>query len=164
MKSLLQNSDINWRKLGKLLGHSGISQFSCSVKSNSLQPHGLQHAKLPCQLPTAKAHTNSCSSCQWCHPTISASVLPLSCLQSFPTSESFEMSQLFTPGGKVLEFHLQHQSFQWKFRTASFRMDWLDLLAVKGLSRVFWNATVQKHQKMGQRTKQTFLQGRHIDG
>ena len=74
-----------------------ISQFSCSVMSNSLWPHGLQHTRLPCPSPTPRPYSNSCPSTQWCHPTVSSSVIPFfSCLQSFLTSGSFEMSQFFT--------------------------------------------------------------------
>ena len=78
-------------------------QFSCSVVSNSLQPHGLQHARLPCPLPTLRACSNSCPSSRWCHPTISSSVVPFSShLQSFPASGSFPMSQFFTSGGQSI--------------------------------------------------------------
>ena len=77
--------------------------------------------------------SNSCPYSQWCHPTISSSVIPFSsCLQSFPASGSFQMSRFFHQVAKVLEFQLQHQSFQWIFRTDFFRMDWLDFLAVQG--------------------------------
>ena len=109
-------------------------QFSRSLMSNSFQPHGLQHSRLPCPSPTPRAYSNSCPSCQWCHPTISSSVITFSsCLQSFPASGSFQMSQFFAKVAKVLEFQLQHQSFQWIFRWISFRMDWLDLLGVQGI-------------------------------
>ena len=78
-------------------------QFSCSVMSNSLKPHGLQHTRLPCPSPTLKACSNSCPLSWWCHPTISSSVIPFSsCLQSFPASGSFPMSQLFTSGGSSI--------------------------------------------------------------
>ena len=78
-------------------------QFSCSVVSNSLQPHGLQHARLPCPSPTPGAYSNSCSLSRWCHPTISFSVVPFSfCLQSFPASGSFPVSQFFTSGGQSI--------------------------------------------------------------
>ena len=80
---------------------AGIFQFSCSVVSNSLWPHGLQHARLPCPSPTPRACSNSCPSSQWCHPTVSSSVVPFSsCLQSFPASESFPVSQFFTSDGQ----------------------------------------------------------------
>ena len=79
---------------------SYIFQFSHSVVSNSLWPHGLQHTRLPCPSPTLGACSNSCPSSQWCHPTISSSVISFSsCLQSFPASGSFLMSQFFTSGG-----------------------------------------------------------------
>ena len=78
-----------------------ISQFSRSVMSNSLQPHGLQHARLPCPSPTTGACSNSCPSSRWCHPTISSSAVPFSsCPQSFPASKSFPVSQFFTSGGQ----------------------------------------------------------------
>ena len=78
-------------------------QFSCSVMSNSLRPHGLQHARLPCPSPAPRACSNSCSSSQWCRPTISSSVIPFSsCLQSFPASGSFPMSQFFTSDGQSI--------------------------------------------------------------
>ena len=76
-------------------------QFSCSVVSDSLQPHELQHAKPPCPSPTPGVHSNSRPSSRWCHPAISSSVIPFSsCLQSLPASESFQMSQLFAWGGQ----------------------------------------------------------------
>ena len=90
-----------------------------SVMSNSLQSYGLQHARLPCPSPAPRACSNSCPLSQWCHPTISSSVVPLSsCLQSFPASGSFPVSQFFTSGGQSIELQLQHQSFRWLFRTA----------------------------------------------
>ena len=77
--------------------------FSCSVVSASLWPHGLQHTRLPCPLPTPGAYSNSCRLSWWCHPTISSSVIPFSsCLQSFPASGSFQMSQFFTSGGQCI--------------------------------------------------------------
>ena len=93
----------------------GSVQFSRSIVSNTLRPHGLPNARLPCPSPTPGAYSNSCPLSQWCHLTISSSVVPFSSrLQSFPSSESFPMSQFLA---KVLEFWLQHQSFQWIFRT-----------------------------------------------
>ena len=78
-------------------------QFSRLVISNSLQTHVLQHARLPCPSPTPGAYSNSCPLSQWCHPTISSSVIPCSsCLQSFPASRSFQMSQLFASGGQSI--------------------------------------------------------------
>ena len=95
---------------------------SSSVQSLSLTdylwPNRLQHARLPCPSPTPRVYSNSCPLSWWCHPTISSSAIPFSShLQSFPASGSFQMSQFFTSGGKLLEFQLQHQSFQWIFRT-----------------------------------------------
>ena len=93
-------------------------------------PHELQHARLPCPSVSPRVCTNSWPLSQCCHPAISSSVAPFSsCLQSFPASGSFPVSQLFASGGQVLE--LQHQSFQWIFRV-DFLSDWLDLLAVLG--------------------------------
>ena len=86
----------------KLLS-SNLVWFSRSVISNTLQPHGMQHARLPCPSPTPKAYSNSCPSSQWCHPTISSSNIPFSsCLQSFPASGSFPMSQFFASGGQSI--------------------------------------------------------------
>ena len=78
----------------------GLVQFSRSVMSNSLRPHGLQHARLPCPSPTPRACSNSCPSSRWYHPAISSSVIPFSsCFQSFPASGSFPVSQIFASGG-----------------------------------------------------------------
>ena len=125
-------------------------QFSLSVVSNSLPPHELQHARLPCPSPTPRACSNSCPSSQWCHSTISSSVNPFSCLQSLPASGSFQMSQFFTSGGQsiaasasasVLPMNIQ----EW------FPSGWtgLNSLLSKGLSKVFSNTIVQKHQFFG---------------
>ena len=87
------------------LSDSSISsvQFSCSVRSDSLQPHGLQHASPPCPSPTAGDNSNSCPLSWWCHPIISSSVAPFSsCLQSFPASGSSQIRQLFTSGGQSI--------------------------------------------------------------
>ena len=94
------------------------AQFSPSVMSDSLRPHGLQHARPLCPSPTPGAYSDSCPLSQWRHPTISSSVIPFSShLQSFPESRSFPLSQFFTSGGQVLEFQLQPQSLQWIPRT-----------------------------------------------
>ena len=96
-------------------------------------PHGLQHARLLCPSPTPRVYSNSCPLSWWCHPTMSSSVVPFSsCLRSFPASGSVPVSQFFTSVAKVLEFQLQHHSFQWTPGLISFRMDWLDLRAVQG--------------------------------
>ena len=77
-------------------------QFSCSVVSNSFRPHGRQHSRPPCPSPTPGACSRSCPSSRWCHPTISSSVISSSCLQSFPASRSFPMSQFFASGGQSI--------------------------------------------------------------
>ena len=114
--------------------HSQFSslQFSHSVVSNSLRPHALQHARPPCASPTPGVYPNSCPLSQWCHPTVSSSVISFSCPQSFPASRSFQMSQLFPSGGQSMEFQLQHQPSNEHPGLISFRMDWFDLLAVQG--------------------------------
>ena len=104
--------------------------------SNSLQPHELQHARPPCPSPTSGAYSNSCPSSQWCHATISSSVAPFSCrLQSFPASRSFPVSQLFTSGGQSIGASVLSSSISPSNEYSgliSFRMGWLDLLAVQG--------------------------------
>ena len=125
-----------------------VSQFSHSVMSDSLQPHGLQHTRFPCPSPTPRAYSNSCPSSWWCHPTISSSVIPFSShLQSFPASGAFQMSQLFASDGQsigvsasasVLPMNIQNWfPLGWT--------GWISLLS-KGL---FSNTTVQKHQFFG---------------
>ena len=101
-------------------------KFSHSVLSNSLQTHGLQHARPPCPSPTPRVYSNLCPLRWWCHPTLSSSVGPFSsCLQSFPASGYyFQWVSFSHQVAKVLEFQLQHQSFQWIFR-ADFLRDWL---------------------------------------
>ena len=103
-------------------------QFSCSVVSNSLQPHESQHTRPPCPSPTPGVHSSSRPLILWCHPVISSSVVPFSsCPQSLPASESFPMSQLFAWGGQSSIIpSKEHPGL------ISFRMDWLDLLAVQG--------------------------------
>ena len=96
----------------------GSVQFSLSVMFDSLWPHEPQHTRPPCPSPTPGVHPNPCPLSWWCHPTILSFVVPFSsCPQSFPASGSSQMSQLFTSGGQILEFQLQHQSFQWTPRT-----------------------------------------------
>ena len=124
-------------------------QFSCSVVSDSLQSQGLQHARLPV-ITNSWSLLNSCPSSRWCHPTISSSAVPFSCLQSFPTSGSFPISEFFTLGrqcigasasASVLPMNIQ----DW------FPLGWTGRISLqsKGLSRVFSNTTVQKHQFFG---------------
>ena len=120
-------------------------QFSYSVVFDSLWLHELQHTRLPCPSPTPEACSNSYPMSWWCHPTISFSIIPFStCLQSFPASGAFPMSQFFASGGPSITFSISPSNEY--SGLISFRMDWLDLLESKGLSRVFSNTTVQKHQ------------------
>ena len=107
-------------------------QFSHLVMSNSLWPHGLQHARLPCQSPAPRTCSNSCPLSWWCHPTVSSSVVPFSsCLQSFPVSGSFPMSQFFT-WPKYWSFSFSISPSNEYSGLISCRMDWLNLLAVQG--------------------------------
>ena len=123
-------------------------QFSCSVMSDSLRPHGLHHARPPCLSPTPGVSPNSCPLSWWCHPTIPSSVVPFSSrLQSFPASGSFQMSQLFTLGGQSMGVSASASVLPMNIQ------DWFPLgwsgwisLQSKGLSRVFSNTTVQKNQ------------------
>ena len=108
------------------------NQFSCSVVSNSLRSNGLQHARLPCPSPAPRAYSNSCPSSWWCHPTISSSIVPFSCLQSFLASGSFAMSQFFASGGQYWSFSFSISPSNECSGLTSFRMDWLDLFAVQG--------------------------------
>ena len=107
-------------------------QFSCWVVSDSLWPHGLQHSRPPCPSPTSGVYSNSCPLNRWCHPTISSSVAPFSCLQSFPASGSFQMSQCFVSGGQNIGFSFSISPSNEYSELISFRMDWWDLLAVQG--------------------------------
>ena len=124
-------------------------QFSSVAQSDSLWPHESQHAGPPCPSPTPRVYSNPCPSGRWCHPAISFSVIPFSsCPQSLPASGSYPMSQLFISGGQstgasasVLPMNTQDWSpLGWT--------GWISLLS-KGLSRVFSNTTVQKHQFFG---------------
>ena len=122
-------------------------RFSCSVLSDSLWPHGLQRARPPCPSPTPRVYSNSCPLSRWCHPTISSSVISFSsCLQSCPASGSFPMSQLFASSGQSWSFSFNISPSNEPSGLISCRIDWLDLLWSKGLSRVFSNTIGQKHQ------------------
>ena len=123
-------------------------RFSRSVVSDSLQPHELQHARPPYPSPTPRVYWNSCPLSWWCHPIISSSVIPFSsCLQSFPASGSFQMSQFFPSGGPSIGVSASASVLPTNIQ------DWFPLgwtgwtsLQSKRLSRVFSNTTVQKHQ------------------
>ena len=126
-------------------------QFRSSVVSNSLRPHESQHARPPCPSPTPGVHSHSRSSSQWCHPAISSSVDPFSsCPQSLPASESFAMSQLFAWGGQSTGVSAS-ASFLPKKSQGWSPLEWTGYISLqsKGLSRVFSNTTVQKHQFFG---------------
>ena len=123
------------------------SQFTCPVMSDSLRPHGLQLARPPCPSPVSGVYSNSCPLSQWCHPTISSSVIPFSHLQSFPASGSFQMSQFLALGGQSIGVSASTSVVPMNIQ------DWFPLaltglisLQSKGLSRVFSHTTVQKHQ------------------
>ena len=126
-------------------------QFSHSIMSNSLQPHESQHARPRCPLPTPGVHPNSCPSSQWCHLTISSSIVPFaSCPQSFPASGSFPMSRFFSLGGQSIGASASASVLPMNIQ------DWFPLgltgwisLQSEGLSRVFSSTTVRKHQFFG---------------
>ena len=128
-------------------GFSSV-QFSHSVMSNSLRPHELQHARAPCPSPTPGVHSDSCPLSWWCHPAISSSTVPFSsCPQSLPASESFPMCQLCAWGGQstgvsALASFLPKNTQDWS------PLEWTGLISLQsmGLSRVFSNTTVEKHQ------------------
>ena len=116
--------------------------------SNSLRPHGPQHAKTPCLSPTPGAYSNSCPLSQWCHPAISSSVVPFfSCLQSFPASGSFLMSQFFASGGQSIGVSASASVLPVNIQ-GWFPLGWTGLISLqfKELSRVLYNTTVQKYQ------------------
>ena len=127
-------------------------QFSSVAQScPTLWPHVLQHARLPCPSPTPRAYSNSCLLSQWCHPTISSSVTPFSShLQSFPVSGSFQMSQFFASGGQSMGVSASASVLQINIQDW-FPLGWTGWISLqsKGLSRVFSNTTVQKHQLFG---------------
>ena len=126
-------------------------QFSHSVVSNCLRPHGLQHTRPPCSSPTPGVHPNSCPLNQWCHPTISSSVIPFSsCPQSVPASGSFQMNQLFAWGGQSIGVSASTSVLPKNTQDWS-PLGWTSWISLQssGLSRVFSNTTVQKHQFFG---------------
>ena len=152
-KVVYENIYLSEWQIYKYYGRDDFSsiQFSHSVMSDSLWPHGLQHTRPPCPSPTPRAYSNSHQSSRWCHPTISSSVVPFtSRLWSFPASGSFLRSQLISSGGQnigvsasasILPINTQDWSpLGWTGRI---------YLQSKGLSRVFSNTTVQKHQFFG---------------
>ena len=145
---MVSDQNIEGTRNGAIGGPFSSIQFSCSVVSNSLWH---QHASLCYPSPTPGAYSNSCPSSQWCHPTISSSVITFSsCPQSFPASGSFQMSHFFTSGGQSIGVSASASVLPMN------NQDWSPLgwtgwisLQSKGLSRVFSNTTVQKHQFFG---------------
>ena len=126
-------------------------QLSHSVVSNSLWRHGLQHTRLPCPSPTPRAYSNSYPSSWWCHPTISSSAIPFSShLQSFPASVSFQISQFFALHGQNFGVSASVSPFNkysgLNIPKYSFRIDWLDLLAVQGTLKSLLQHHSSKHQ------------------
>ena len=121
--------------------------FSLLVVSNSLWPHELQHARLPCPSPSAGTCSNSSPLSRWCHPTISSSVIPFSCLQSFPASGSFLMCRLFASGGQRTGAAASASDLIMNIQDWS-PLGWTGWISLqsKGLSRVFSNTIAQKHQ------------------
>ena len=133
------------------LPHFSSVQFSCSVVSDSLWPHELQHARPPCPSPTPGVHSNSCPLSRWCHPAISSSVVPFSSYpQSLPESGSFPMSQPSAWGGQSIGVSPSASVLPMNTQDRS-PLEWTGLISLqsKGLARVFSNTTVQKHQFFG---------------
>ena len=126
-------------------------QFSHSVVSDSLWSHGLQHTSPPCSSPTPRVYSNSSPLSWWCHPAISSSVVSFSShLQSFPASGSFQMSQFFASGGQSIEVSALASVLPMNIQNW-FPLGWTGWISLqsKGLSRVFFNTTVQKYQFFG---------------
>ena len=146
-RSMWPNADLHFQLDSPLLLSISV-QFSLSVMSNSLRPHGRKHgrkhARLPCPSPTPRAYSNSCLFSWWCHPNISSSVVPFSsCLQSFPASGSFQLSQLFASGGQNIGVSTSTSILPMNIQ------DWYPLGCTGGISlqsKGLSNTTVQKHQ------------------
>ena len=140
-----------------------VHHFSSVTQScRTLWPHGLQHARLPYPSPTPGAGSNSCPLSQWCHPTISSSVIPFSsCLQSFPKSGSFPRSQFFASGNQSIGVSVSASVLPMNIHDW-FPLGWTGWISLqsKGLSRVFSNTTVQKHQSFS--SQLSLLSNSHI--
>ena len=138
-QNLITNLAYKTNLVGKKKFNMNLQFSSAAQSCLTLQPHGLQHTRLPCPIPTPRACSNSCPLCRWCHPTISSSVVPFSSrLQSFPASGSFQMSQLFTSGGQSIGVSASASVLPMNIQ------EWFPLgltglisLQSKGLSRVF---------------------------
>ena len=140
-RNVLQNTD----------RYDSSVEFSCSVMSNPLRHHGLQHTRPPCPSPTPRVYSNSCPLSWWCHPTISSSVVPFSsCFQSFPASGSFPISQFFASGGQSIGVSASASFLPMNIQNW-FPLGWTGWISLlsKGLLRVFSNVTVQRHQFLG---------------
>ena len=163
IKNIIYQKDVRILNLFAFNSTVFISvQFSCSIMSDSLRTHGLQHTRPPCPSPTLGACSNSCPLSWWCHPTISSSVIPFSsCFQSFPASGSFPMSQFFTSGGQSIKVSASTSVLPMNIQDW-FPLGWTGWISLqsKGLSRVFSSTTVQKHQFFG--TQLSSLSNSHI--
>ena len=142
--------ETGWENLSVLILRYLLAfQFSSvSQTCQTLRPHDLRHTRLPCPSSTTRACSNSCPLSQWCHPTISSSVIPFSsCFQSFPSSGSFQMSKLLASGGQSIGVSASTSAFPKNTQDWS-PLGWTGWISLqsKGLSRVFSNTTVQKHQ------------------
>ena len=149
--ALISSSTCSYLKLFLAQNNSVQVQFSRSVVSDSLRPHGLQHARPPCPSPTPGIYSDSRPLSRWCHPTISSSVVPFSShLQSFPSSVSFQMSQFFASGDQSIRVSASASVLPMNTQDWS-PLEWTGwiFLQSKGLSWVFSNTTVQKHQFFG---------------
>ena len=149
-----RNSTEETRQISISWGIASV-QFSRSVVFDSLRPHEMQHARPPCPSPTTWVYSNSCPLSRWCHPTISSSTVPFSCLQSFTASGSSQMSQLLATGGQSIGVSVSISVLPVKIQDW-FPSEWTGWISLqrslqiaKGLSRVFSNTTVQKHQFFG---------------
>ena len=143
-----QQSQCHWASEPvPIAAHVQTVQFSHSVVSDSLRPHGLQHVRPPCLSPTPGVYSNTCPLSQWCHPTISSSVVPFSCLQSFPASGSFPISQFFASRGRSIGVSASASDLPMNIQDW-FPLGLTDLISLqsKGLSRFYSNTTVQKCQ------------------
>ena len=148
-----RDSESFWHKHQKMTEKSAlllVFQFSSVAQLCPIpcDPHGLKHARLPCPSPTPGVYPNSCPLSRWCHPTISSSVVPFSsCLQSFPASGSFPLSQFFLSGGQSIRVSALASVLPMIIQDW-FPLGWTGWISLqsKGLSRVFSNTTVQKHQ------------------
>ena len=144
------------------LGSIPSVQCSCSVVSDSLRPHEPQHTRPPCPSPTPGVYSNSCPLNRWCHPITSSSVFPFSShLQSFPASGSSPKSQLLASGGQSIGVSASTSVLSMNTKSLLGWTGWISLQS-KGLSRVFFNTTVQKHQFFGaQSSSQSTLTSIH---